>query len=210
MAHRAREEFRRLGLPEWCTWVRGPTRTEAFPYHVIGDYNGHPVVVRFGAFLGWPDEMLWWQRLANRLSLCTLAHLELLHIKHQGGGHGCVGWSGVVRPVAVSADYLRFAEELCRDYFYALDGHLWRSPSEVEPEIAAYRSRLHDVGLTTDCLADPRGRLYEAIYPLDPSEENLRAFLADWQGVHQSLLPLLSDASARQHLKLYILADNSD
>lgn len=199
------EAFARLRITPWTTWDEGPTRERAFPHSVVADYDGTPSDIRYGAFLGWVEGLQWWADLANRLSLHSFDQLDLLDIEHQAGGHSCIAWSCVASPVAIHGSCVGFAGDLCRHYFHAHGG--WMNGDVREEE--QYRKRLATVGLTANCLSE-HGGLIESVYPFDATDGNLASLLSDPRKALSDLAPLSSDATARERLRIYILADNSD
>ena len=199
------EAYRQLQVTPWSTWEKGSLKDRAFPHSTAATYNGNPCDIRFGAFLGWTEHMRWWVDLASRLSLPSLDPFDLIEIEHQGGGHSVITWFCVAMPVEISRPSLSFVEDLCRHYFHALGGHLDGSLDEAEN----YLHRISEMGLTADCLQEQNG-LMESVYPFDATDTNLRSLLAGPSEALAALEPLLSDSTARERLRIFVIADNSD
>jgi hypothetical protein len=204
------DKYMKLGFTNWSSWEEGPVRDLFFPYEVVADYEGVPTPIRFGAFIGWFENIRWWIDLADSLSKGALRRLDLLGLEHQGGGHNCIPWNCTVRPVAIHNDYLAFAADLCRDNYHAYGGWMNFSQPDHGQIVARYLTRLEDVGLTGACVAEIQGGLMESVYPIDGSDKNLQAFLADPAKVLNELRPMLNRPVARASTKIFIIADNSD
>ena len=61
------ERFQTLGIASWNTWDDEPLRDERMPYSTVGDYAGHPVPIRFGAFLVWTQPIEFWNEVGPDL-----------------------------------------------------------------------------------------------------------------------------------------------
>jgi hypothetical protein len=150
--------------------------------------------------------MQWWVDLAGTLSLPLLDRFGLLEVEHQGAGHSCIPWFCVATPVSIHDAYIGFVRELCSHFFHAHGG--WMDGVNVS-EHEQYLDLLRTVGLTADCLSEFKG-LMESVYPMDATDKNLSSLLAQPAKALTSLGPLLSDATARERLRIFVLADNSD
>jgi hypothetical protein len=201
------DRFRTLGITSWHTWDEGPDRDRRMPYSTVGDHGGHPVPIRFGAFLVWTQPVGFWNELAPTLAPGVLQRAGLIYILHQAGGHACLQLGYVGRPVELAEPALEWATTLCRDHYHAEQGWF----SEGTPgNIAAYRERARSLGLTADLLDDLAAGydLVESLYPLDASDRNLEILLRG--GIPTALVPLLENREIRRRMIFVLLADNSD
>lgn len=201
------ERFRSLGIASWDTSDEGPLQEERLPYSTFGDYDGHPVPIRFGAFLAWTQPVAFWNKVARTLAPGLLPRSGLLYIVHQAGGHACLQLGCVGRPVELGESALEWATALCRDHYHAERG--WFSEG-TPANIAAYRERARSIGLTADLLDDLCAGydLVESLYPLDASDRNLRILLRD--GIPAPLAPILAKPEIRDGMIVLLIADNSD
>jgi hypothetical protein len=176
------------------------------PYSTVGDYSGHPVPIRFGAFLVWTQPIDFWNEVGPGLRRGALQGSGLIYIHHQAGGHACLQLGCVGRPVRLAEGALDWATALCRDYYYSQHG--WFSEG-TPASIAAYRERTRSLGLTADLLDDRSAGydLVEGLYPLDATDRNLEIFVG---GIPAALGPVVENPEIRRHMILVLLADNSD
>jgi hypothetical protein len=201
------DRFRNLGIPSWNTSAEGPLREALLPYSTVGDYDGHPVPIRFGAFLAWTGPIALWSEIAPRLAPGVLQRAGLVYIIHQAGGHACLQLGCVGRPVELGEAALQWSTALCRDYYHAERGWFCEG---TPANIAAYRGRAGSLGLTADLLDDLSAGydLVESLYPLDAGDDNLAILLRS--GLPPPLTPLLGDPELRRRMIFLLLADNSD
>lgn len=206
-AHHATPLFLRFELPfETTDDDDGLIRESVCPYSVAADYDGNPYEVRFGALLGWAESMDWWVSLAQRTSLPSLPHLGLIDFEHQAGGHSCNPWFCVTAPVRLREPAVSFVGDPCSYYFHSHGG--WMVPRYVNVD-QEYWDRLKRSGLTANCLIHRRD-LMESVYPMDATDQNLATLLLEPSACLAKLAPLVSDATARNQLRIYVIADNSD
>jgi hypothetical protein len=197
--------FQTLGIASWDTEDEG-LREERMPYSTVGDYGGHPVPIRFGAFLVWTQPIDFWNEVGPDLPTGALQGSGLIYIHHQAGGHACLQLGVVGRPVRLAEGALAWATALCRDYFYSERG--WFSEG-TPARVAAYRERAQSLGLTADLL-DNRSAGYdlvEGLYPFDATDRNLEILLG---GLPPALGPIIENPEICRRMILVLLADNSD
>ena len=201
----ARHQFLKLGIASWDTEDDG-LRDERMPYATVGNHAGHPVPIRFGAFLVWTQPVEFWNEVGADLRPGALQGSGLIYIHHQAGGHACLQLGCVGRPVRLAERALDWATTLCRDYYYSEQG--WFSEG-TPASIAAYREHARSLGLTADLLDDLSAGydLVEGLYPLDATERNLEILLG---GVPPALGPVIEHSEIRRRMILVLLADNSD
>jgi hypothetical protein len=202
------ERFERLGLTSWDTEQVGELRSKALPHAITADYDGTPVVICFGAFIGWPQCDA---DVGSMLRRPEIARAHILNISHQAAGTECLGAYFFAAPVRMKDRFVEPFAEICRAHYHAETQVTEPESPEREIELQIYRARLAEIGLTAETAfsLDSRG-LIESVYPMDATPENIATFLAEPSELLTALAPLLTDQRFRERMRIYVLCDNSD
>jgi hypothetical protein len=206
------DEYRALGFQSCQEGGAGPIGAIAFPHEAVGNYNGTPTPIRFGAFVGWRQNAS--DAEANRdfeaiMRQGAAARRGLLDIHRQAGGHSCLGRYYYAVPVALKEEMIPFWAKLCSEYYYAEHGWLEGTSTISLDYLARYRQQLSQWGITADCCyaAGVEG-LEESVYLMDGTDLNIS--IATVPNSSSALQPFLREQRLRDRLLFFVLADNSD
>lgn len=188
---------------------------DVWPYQALARYDGHSSIVKFGAFLSWPDVFREGSVLhaiadrLDRLSEKQLAALNLVDIDHQASGHSCSQHAFIARAIQIAPEMLPFAKRLCAHFYHAHGG--WFEAGETFGLTARFEAEIRAAGLVPyDHSAPQRQTPVESIYPIAATPRNIRRFVSDHSGVMRQLAPLFANPFLRANLLILILAENSD
>lgn len=188
---------------------------DVWPYRAPTQYDGYSSVVKFGAFLSWPDGSSKWSvfnAIANRLDRLSekqRAALGLVDIDHQASGHSCSQHAFIARPIQIAPEMLPFAERLCARFYHAHGG--WFIEGEEFGLTAQFDAEVRAAGLVPYAHSAPQRQTpVESIYPIAATVGNIRRFVSDHRIVMRQLAPLFGDPFLRSDLFILILAENSD
>ncbi|WP_395331965.1 hypothetical protein WBP06_03705 [Novosphingobium sp. BL-8H] len=172
-------------------------------------FNVYPRIsdILCGLFIGWEEEIHWWRRALDGLPPEAIKRARIQVAHHQNSGTACRPFAGQLSPVAIAEDMMSPVIDLCRHYYQSNAG-AFTYPYEKYPEISKdYRDRVEGIGLTADHLL---GEIREGVYPLDATEENVCKLLAD-PGEAVRMTEIINNfPGAKERLRLFVLADNSD
>jgi hypothetical protein len=196
------------GLREWWTWDDWPiNRNDHLPFVAFEENGVGSEEVRFGGFLGWdgyyPPRGIEAPELPPGDELLRRGFLIA---EHQTSGHGCGPWTGLVVGVRIRPSVVPLLTDLCRHYFFSQKHCVPKSG------IQDYQAWLQHAGLTADHLDHAEWGFSEGVYPLDATPENIASFAEHPCEVCRTVefIATLGGQSARDYLRLFVLADNSD
>jgi len=199
--------------PSWDTFERGPLCNDDLLYSVDVDYDGHPLTIDMGVFIGWASLRTTAERISTiALSLASdeFERLKLRRVGHQCAGHGCGQADMIATQVAINSSYVDFAKELCRTFYHGRGGWLRPEQDDIyKAELRKYLAMLQGSGLRASRLSGV-DCLTEAIYELESDAYTFDKFVAGAEAEKARLWPLINDAELAKTLAVYVLAENSD
>jgi hypothetical protein len=199
--------------PSWDTFERGPLCNEDLLYSVDVDYDGHPLIIDMGVFIGWGRLRATSERIStisSSLASDEFERLKLRNISHQCAGHRCGQAGMIATQVAISSSYVDFAKKLCRTFYHGRGGWLRPEPDQIyKAELGKYLAMLEGAGLRASRLSGV-DCLTEAIYELESDAHTFDKFVADAATERARLGTLLNDPELAKTLAIYLLAENSD
>ena len=198
------DEWIELGFQKAWTFDSGELREVGFPLQV---YNEFPKIsdIRCGLFLGWEESVEWWRATSEMLPAGCIAKNRLWIAEHQTSGFGCALFAGQLVPVSIAEPMLLPVVEFCQK-FYGSQLHCFGDDNH--PTASNYRGFVASLGLTAN---HPFRGVREGAYPLDATASNLELLISSSDRRAARALEIANQVPvAKNQLRLFILADNSD